>query len=140
MVLRATKFFPMVFGHIFVILWMTNWLIDQRMRDRNFCSNSIIRQSRDKLSSQVFQNRQNLGWLSTNTIAIATQFHGTITVQLADFVDRDWFSMVLHGRNFCSNSKMRRQRDKRSLNMFHSYGWNQIISQQILAIFSSLQI
>ena len=48
----------------------------------------------DELLSRVLQNRRNPGWLSTNTVAIATQFPGKITVQLADFVNRDWFSTV----------------------------------------------
>ena len=48
-----------------------------------------------EISSQALQNHRNLGWLSTITVSIAMQFHRKITVQLAYFVDRDWFSMVL---------------------------------------------
>ena len=61
----------------------------------------------DEILSEVLKIHRNLGWNSMNTITIETQFHGTITVQLADFVDRDWFSTILGGRNFCSNSRIR---------------------------------
>ena len=88
-------------------------------RTSSFCLNI------DELSSQVLQNRRNPRWLSTNTIAIAMQLRGTITIQLADFVDRDWFSMVLCGRNFCSSSRIRRQRDKCLSKLFHGIVWKQ---------------
>ena len=73
-----------------------------------FFETSRFRLNIDECSSQVLQNRRKPGWLSTNNIIIATQFRGTIIVQLADFVDRDWFSMVFRGINFCSNSIIRR--------------------------------
>ena len=60
----------------------------------NFFETSRFCLNIGECSSQVLQNRRNPGWISTNTIPISTQFRGTITVQLADFVDRDWFSMV----------------------------------------------
>ena len=60
----------------------------------NFFETSKFHHNINELSSRVLQNRRNLGWLSTNTITIATYFCGTITVQLAYFVDRDWFSTV----------------------------------------------
>ena len=71
-----------------------------------FFETSRFRLNIDEILSQVLQNCCNPGWLSTNTIAISMQFRGTITVQLAYFFDRDWFSMVLSGRNFCSNSRI----------------------------------
>ena len=46
-------------------------------------------------------------WLSMNTVTIEMHFHGKITVKLVDFVDRDWFSTVLRGGNFYSNSRIR---------------------------------
>ena len=71
-----------------------------------------------------------------NTVAIATQFHGKITVQLADFVDRNWFSMVLRGINFCSNSRIRRSRDKSSSQVFHGFAWK----KKFLSVFGHIFI
>ena len=84
----------------------------------------------DELSSRVLQNRRNPGWLSTNTVAIATQFHGKllfnlhilsieigfpwfcveeISVQIPELVDRETIvrrnsSMVLHGNKIFPGS------------------------------------
>ena len=73
----------------------------------NFFETSKFHLNIDKLSLRVLQNCRNPGWLSTNTIVIAMQFHGTITIQLAYFIDRDCFSRVLRGTNFCSNFTIR---------------------------------
>ena len=72
-----------------------------------FFETSRFRLNIDELSSRVLQNCWNPGWLSKNTVAIETKFHGKITIQLADFVESDWFSAVFCGRNLCSNSRIR---------------------------------
>ena len=67
----------------------------------NFFETSRFRLNIDELSSQVLQNRWNPRWISRNTGAIETKFHG---------------------KNYCSTCRFRRK-----WLVFHGFAWNKFL-------------